>query len=149
MTKDTPKRILTKPKTIYGIVTKEEVDIQLYKAGFSEEELKAMRQDYYNPSAPNEEVVSLLKALKEDLVSNLNESDPSVGLHPVTDLVDWSKDAFEETTDITMVSVSTTNLIFNSKGYLFEIFESMEQVDEDEYDYYWNIREYEPTEDAL
>lgn len=91
----------------------------------------------------------ILKELREDIISDLNEYDPSVGLFSVNNLLDWSKDAFNGTSDITIISGDETNLIIKIKGYLFEIFENITQIGEEEYDFYWDIRAYESSEEEV
>lgn len=80
--------------------------------------------------------------MKENLVDYLNETDYSVGLHPVSNLKDWADDNFDEIQGVTLISATEDQLIFTCEGHTFEIYEKAVQVEEDGYDYFWDIREY-------
>lgn len=91
---------------------------------------------------------ALLKELKENLVYDLNEYDPSVGLYPVSDLKDWADENFDDIQGVELISADTDLVVFSCEGYKFEIFENVHQTGEDEWESYWDIRPYEEKEIA-
>lgn len=90
---------------------------------------------------------SILKELKENLVYDLNESDPSVGITPVTDLKEWAEENIDNIEGVTLLKAESTCIVVSCEGYLYEIFDNVQRVSEDEYESYWDIRHYNPNED--
>ena len=144
------------PVTVFSLVSQEDVNKELNKAGISDEQLVNLRKSYFQPmdkdtfqkegeTRGKKRKGNLLMELKKNIVSDLNENDPSVGLYAVTDLQQWAEDNFDSIQGVTLISLSEDQLIFECEGEKFEIYEKVMKVDEDEYESAWDIREYTPS----
>lgn len=92
---------------------------------------------------------SLLEELRENLVYDLNFYDPSVGLFPVANLMDWAEDNIDALEGVELIKGEETSIVIKCDNQLFEIYEYLVQVGEEEYDHEWRIRPYEPSEDTI
>lgn len=83
----------------------------------------------------------LLQELKQNLCDEwLNESDSSVGIYPVGDLVHWANNDLKDAEGVTLLSVTKDNAIIECESLLFEIYGIVERTAPDETDFYWSIR---------
>jgi hypothetical protein len=77
----------------------------------------------------------LLEDLRDNICKdNLNQSDTSVGLYPISDLVDWANTDAKDCDGIEILSVRKTEVVFVSEGRWFKIFSN--DTNEDSY---WDI----------
>lgn len=97
-------------------------------------------KDYYENGMFFKEK-ELLRELKTNLCDEwLNESDSSVGIYPVGDLVHWANNDLKDAEGVTLLSVTKDNAIIECESLLFEIYGIVERTAPEETDFYWSIR---------
>jgi hypothetical protein len=78
----------------------------------------------------------LLEDLRNNICTdNLNQSDTSVGLYPVSDLIDWAKTDAKDCYGIEILSVTKDDVVFVSEDRWFKIFRNGSEVDGN----FWDI----------
>ena len=83
-------------------------------------------------------VEQILKELDENLCSELNEHDPSVGIYKVQHL---DNEVLEDLEGVTVLSVTKDNAILLVEGHKIELY-----AEEDPDLFYWKVREYKEEE---
>jgi hypothetical protein len=78
----------------------------------------------------------LLEDLRNNICQdNLNSSDISVGLYPISDLVDWAANDAKDCDGIEILSVTKDEVVFVSEDRWFKIFRNGSEVDGN----FWDI----------